>query len=278
MLAEHPILTTQKWIESWRFSNIAQEQLEEFLVSVSDESNRRVNKFSYLVCDGELVDPATKKIIKLQTRTDLEKKEAKVFNDLKIWANNSKDGSAIWFSPKLEGVYPNNKAIFYKISNNLDFPPQKVLFSAAVVLDDSNLFSENLRDKLIIKDENFTLASFLELLAAQSQDLPSHSRSEISYFARRIKQGDDPGLIITEMKARGVVGSNPLNCRDFDQFFSGSGFTNYSLVLDFRTKEKWDWHIGDCIVPECGRKNVEVGPCSVCRKCQGKFDAEELAV
>ena len=41
------------------------------------------------------------------------------------------------------------------------------------------------------------------------------------------------------------------------------------------TKNKnhnWQWHIGECVVEGCNRKNVEVGPCNVCRECQNKFD------
>lgn len=40
-------------------------------------------------------------------------------------------------------------------------------------------------------------------------------------------------------------------------------------------KTEWVWTNGDCIAPDCGRKNVEVGPCKVCRKCQEKYDAGE---
>ena len=44
-----------------------------------------------------------------------------------------------------------------------------------------------------------------------------------------------------------------------------------------KSKDTWVWTNGNCIVPGCGKKNVDVGPCSVCRTCQEKDDAQKAA-
>jgi hypothetical protein len=31
----------------------------------------------------------------------------------------------------------------------------------------------------------------------------------------------------------------------------------------------WEYHKGDCA--KCGAKNVDVGPCKICRKCEKLF-------
>lgn len=39
------------------------------------------------------------------------------------------------------------------------------------------------------------------------------------------------------------------------------------------SNKTWEYHLGDCVV--CGSKKIEVGPCSICKECEKKFDQEE---
>ncbi len=54
-----------------------------------------------------------------------------------------------------------------------------------------------------------------------------------------------------------TFGNNPRSCPTVFEIFSGEY-----------------WHKGDCRIPapDCGEKNVEIGPCGICRKCEKKFD------
>src|SRR5260221_1066357 len=214
MLAENPALTTKRFISSWRSLNVDPNRLAEELLSVSDETNRRLNDFQLIVKDGELVDPATSKVIDFQRTTELEKKEGKVWDTLKAWASNSEEGSAVWTSPQLEGVYPCDKVAYYQIAYTFGFPPQKVLVSTAILLDGpKGKFSEDFRDKLIIKDPGFNLTDLLEELG-QKENEKSHtpSQEKINYFVNKIKNGDDANSIVAEMQSAGELGSHSLSC------------------------------------------------------------------
>ncbi|CAN5358009.1 hypothetical protein BH10PAT1_BH10PAT1_5620 [soil metagenome] len=272
MLAEHPSATTKRFINSWRNSNTDSSRLAEELISVSDETNRRLNKFHFVVRDGELIDPATGNIINFKRNSDIEIKEGKVWDSLKSWANNNDAGSSTWTSPQLEGIYPCDKVIYYEIAYTDEFPPQKIILSTAILIDSKEgIFSEDLRDKLIINPVDFTLTALLEELGQTHQgQKQTASQEKINYFVNQIKSGFDTNSIIEEMQKSGILGDYSLSCERSSSFALSYG----ARVLDFRGKENWEWHKGDCVIPapECGKKNVEVGPCNVCRKCQAKFD------
>lgn len=54
------------------------------------------------------------------------------------------------------------------------------------------------------------------------------------------------------------------------------GSTTASKTLeDFHkvANKSWEYHTGDCVV--CGSKNVDVGPCKICKNCEKKFDEKE---
>ncbi len=56
----------------------------------------------------------------------------------------------------------------------------------------------------------------------------------------------------------------------------GSFNTVEAIELFRNRKESWTWTNGKCIIGSCANKGetVLVGPCSVCRSCQDRFDAE----
>src|SRR5579859_7841610 len=157
---EHPIETTKRFISSWQTRDVHPNRLAEELVSVSNETHRQNDNFHFVVKDGELIDPATGRIINFLRTTDLEKKEGKVWDNLKVWANTHEEGGATWTSPQLEDIYPCDKVVFYQIAYIFEFPPQKVLLSTAILLDNpKSHFDEKLREELVIKDADYTLVS-----------------------------------------------------------------------------------------------------------------------
>ncbi len=125
MLAENPVLTTKRFISSWRTSGVDPNRLAEELGSVANETHRQADNFHFIVKDGELIDPATNKVINFTRNSPLEIAEGKVWDALKSWSNSNNEGGAVWTSPQLEGVYPCDKVIFYQIAYTFEFPPQK---------------------------------------------------------------------------------------------------------------------------------------------------------
>ncbi len=290
MLAEHPLLTTKHFIHSWR--DVDPKRLSEEIKSVFNETNRQPDPFSFVVRDGELVDSATNTIVNFRRNSELEKTEGRVWDDLKKWANKSESGTSAWISPILEGVYPANKFIFYEIRYTDDMPPQKVLFSTTILFDTpkdhclkiaqminplmANVKNpEFLRGQLLRIQKNFNIADILELIGKPEKDKQkTQSQETINYFVDQIKSGRDPELIVLEMQAKGVIGEYSISCPTR----SISALQINSRILNFSQKENWIWKKGDCVVPapECGRKDIMVGPCGVCEICQRKFDQQDL--
>lgn len=268
MLAEHTSITTKRFIKSWQTSGVDPKRLAEELLSVSDETNRRLNKFHLIAKNGELIDPATNKTIDFQRNTNLEKKEGKVWDELKIWANNSEKGSAIWTSPQLEGFYPCDKVVYYQIAYTFEFPPQKIVLSTAILLDTPRgHFDESLRDKIIIKDGNFNLYSLLEMLG-EKQDCSNKTpgQEKINYFVNRIKRGDDANSIVRDMQLMGILGSRSISC----PVHLSNALTRTTVTLDFSTKEDEYGDIQfEC--PHCHQTNTrERGKLlSHCQRCGG---------
>ncbi|MBI2622019.1 hypothetical protein HYW66_00055 [Candidatus Microgenomates bacterium] len=71
-------------------------------------------------------------------------------------------------------------------------------------------------------------------------------------------------ISLGNQKVRQTVGPCPgkSGAEDENSPFSVSEFDN----------KHWDYHTGDCVV--CNSKNVEVGPCNICRECEQEFDKE----
>lgn len=39
--------------------------------------------------------------------------------------------------------------------------------------------------------------------------------------------------------------------------------------------QRWEYNKGDCVSPGCGEKNVDVGPCGICKKCETKLNSSK---
>src|SRR5258705_5457332 len=188
MISEHPLLTTKRFINSWQTSNVDPNRLAEELGSVANETHRQADNFHFIVKSGELIDPATKKTINFTRNSEIEIAEGKVWDALKVWANTEEAGGAVWTSPQLDDVYPCDKVVYYQIAYTFEYPPQKVLQATAILLDTpKNHFEEKLRQKLVIKDADFTLISLLEELGQdKNQNNETPSQETINYFVKEI--------------------------------------------------------------------------------------------
>ena len=301
MFAENPVLTTKRFVSSWR--GVHPQRLYQEIESVHRETNRLKDISSFIIRSGELIDPATNKAFDFERNNPIEIAEGKVWDDLKQWANKSLKGKkAVWLSPMFEGrmyttdgllltkdgIYPSNKVCFYEVDETNDTPPVKILQSTTILFDapkDRCLLvaekfnplitnvkdPEFLRNKLFKLEKDFTILDILEMVGqTDEQSVPTPSEATISYFVREIKSGKDAGLVVREMRARGIIGGYSISCSTR----SSVALTANSRILNFSQNENWTWHTGNCVIlaPECGKTNVEVGPCGVCRDCQKKFD------
>lgn len=265
------------------------------ILTVFRESHNIRDDFYWKIKNGCALDPQNNwEKVDFKRITPLQKIEGAGFDSLIAWADQNEEGSVVIMSPSLEWTpqfkgYPQNKACFYQIAYTSEFPPQKILLGTTVTFDAPkaqcidiaktlNPIAENiidpelLRNKILICPTDFDLLSLMSTLSVNiNPDLQTPSQKELDYFVGEIKSGRDPGSIALEMQERGIIGNNSLHCeRD------NSILTSRSLVLNFSRKENGGWHIGNCAIPTpyCGRVNVEVGPCNVCRDCQKKFDED----
>ncbi len=72
-------------------------------------------------------------------------------------------------------------------------------------------------------------------------------------------------------------GSCPTSSNEsLNMFASGINYQTASLITGKieESNKKWEYHTGNCVC--CGAKNTEVGPCKVCKKCEKKFNKDEL--
>src|SRR5260221_671259 len=150
MFAENPVLTTKRFIESPSWRNGDPRRLFKEIESIHNETNRLPDPASFIVGDGELIDPATSKAFDFERNTPVEIAEGEVWDDLKKWANKAIKGRmAVWLSPLLESWqhniggdfstagtgYPTNKACLYEVDFTDDVPPVKILRSTTILFD-----------------------------------------------------------------------------------------------------------------------------------------------
>jgi hypothetical protein len=118
----------------------------------------------------------------------------------------------------------------------------------------------------ILQDYALVIGRFLEASGKTTQSLSGScggstiSKGDISELLgmKRIAEAMNPlATIMVEM--------NPM------RLMTGYGSTNRRMA---QSEQKWDYHKGDCVIPkpECGAKNVDVGPCNICKECEKKFD------
>ena len=72
----------------------------------------------------------------------------------------------------------------------------------------------------------------------------------------------------------GCPGENQANFKALDDSDNDGLGQQRDPQTDGHDKKNWKWKLGKCQVKSCpSPKPTEVGPCSVCRRCQSKFDA-----
>ncbi|MBI2315438.1 hypothetical protein HYU93_05300 [Candidatus Daviesbacteria bacterium] len=116
--------------------NTSATQFVEFLASLSQETHRIPDPYSYSVTsDGELFSPVGQCLVK-DTIDDkispLGQLEYQAVLAIEQWAANNKEGVSVWISPPKQGVYSASKIIVQEIEYEEGI---KKIFNRAIVLD-----------------------------------------------------------------------------------------------------------------------------------------------
>ena len=251
MSIQENLRVSETFVRSWR-QNPA--RIEPEVISLSNETNRRPDRyFLELSNTGQLVDPETRQPVKINTQSYLGKKEFEIFGKLQNSVQALDEGNFVWISPEYSGRYPCTKVIFHQIAYKLN--GDKALLCSAILCNLSgaavleiadNLDGqkhkdiEELRSKLFFTDEEKLISLWEKLSEFQNLKPSFLFKSEIEYYAGRIRSGDNPSAIVQEMAHAGIIGEHSISCA------TGQSNTFSELI------------VGRTITPEVG---------NICRKC-----------
>lgn len=213
MAAESTTITASRFIYDWNTKNTDPSRLVEELFSLANETNRRPDTYVFNAEDG-LIDPATGKSIFEFIQPGLE---YRVAENLQKWAMENDEGLAFWISPKLAGVYPCNKIIIHQIAYTL--AGEKVVLNSAILFDGDIENPEEVRGVLVEEEDNDENLQNILLWIKQFTDedvgfreMDDDARELAEYFARKIKEGVEPRVVVEEMKKIGFLGEHAVSC------------------------------------------------------------------
>jgi len=265
------LIVSSRFVESWE--KTPRERLVPEIISLFKETHRQADNYHLLSINGKIVDPETRQEVNIDRTSYIGKSEGKHFDKLEKWADENSQGNAVWISPMCDGIYPCNKIIFYQIAYSFG-SMEKSLLNHVILFDspknhclkiankidpqfESLENPEELRNKLIVVDDEFNIASLLAAMLSQENTFPTPSLATISYFVDLIHQGQNSKFIATEMQKRGIVGEHSISCKR-----SPSTYSNYmdtrALVLNFSTVEGQSDKYGSLqfTCNSCGRINT----------------------
>ncbi len=269
MSIQENLRVSETFVRSWRQNP---SRIEPEVISLSNETNRRPDRYFLELSDTEqLVDPETKRPVKIDTQSYLGEKEFEIFGKLQNAAQALDEGNFVWISPEYPGRYPCTKIIFHQIAYKLN--GEKALLCSAILcnlnsaalleiadnLDDQKHKDiEELRSKLFLTDENKLASLWKKLSKFQNLKLSFPSKPEIEYFAGKIRSGDNPFAVVQEMARTGIIGQHSISCA------AGQTGTFSELIVN-RT-----------ITPEsgniCHKCGTTVGvACGWCKECWQKY-------
>jgi hypothetical protein len=260
--AESPQKTVVKFIKtpSW-LEKISEESLVTHLTSVSQETRRRPDPGYFEVINRELVDPLTGMPIlpQIKRNTPLREVEYQIAVKLQKFAVQNDSGIALWISPRFPGEYPCEKAAIHKIVYKLD--GTKVLLNSYILFDANLENPEILRNILFTKpDSEEAILGILtwiqkvckEKIETDTSNYPE-TKKQAKYFARKIRAGISPEIIVEEMRRTGFLGQNPISCPAAKVSFSNL-LSSRSEIYIFSGQEDIYGPL-EFFCPSCGKVN-----------------------
>jgi len=222
---------------------------------------------------------------------------------IECWAAANEEGVIAWVSPPDPVYYPNDSKII--VSEIEQQNGKKVLFNRAIILDidQSKCFkfardlanystnrpllssTDQIRSNPIILNTqgihwSYILEELIPDLSLESVRVgrDRQIKAEVLLEAEKIYQElfvktgrVNIGAMMWEAGRMGMIGSYSSSC---PVVFNGQASLmevwGPRMVV---TGEKWDYHIGDC--RKCHSKNIEVGPCKICKGCEAEYDRKE---
>jgi len=273
---ESPAETTLRFINSW--STKVSPRLESELLSLSNETNRKPDLYSFEISQEGLIDPKTKRLVKefILKNSPIQKAEHEVFENLEKFAIQQDEGLTLWLSPP-STEYPCAKAIFSRIV--YDLKGNKHLANSAILFgnqdtDCSGIIPSlepdiDIRKSLFVLDENDD-ATFAQIIKnienytkINSDNINQNNLFQAKLFAGMIEKGMAPDLIVEKMIKTNFLGQFPISCPNVN-------LASNVLLLNSRVFNLVNSEFKPGVCRVC-HQHTHVGPCSICNECEQKF-------
>lgn len=157
-----------------------------------------------------------------------------------------------------------NKIENLALHNNLDIKAKEELtYSFWAAMNDRLKGWKKMANRTESKAPIVNYKSTVSAYAINAARLDSEMRTAMVGAMSRQEKPTGCGGSISGMNSDGLASSSPLDTRD--NIFSDKA----------ESKANWKWKKGVCVVEKCSTRpgETEVGPCSICKGCQSKFDA-----
>lgn len=280
MSAELPSQTLQRFDENNSWKDLPKEVLVADFLSASGESNLVWSSYFYEEKNGKLFDPLRKTFISGSANNDTV--EENVINQIENWFTNNSSGIGVWISPRGNNLrpYPEEQITIYRIAYKTT--GEKVLMFAwhQFKKEFSNpeeirgfIFTEKDSEESIIEIINW-LRNISEKPVANDQGDLKDRIKKANHYVDLYKSGVSMQEIAYQMSQTHFLGNNPIGCptssktESYNYYSNSTIFNGYSFGNESTT---WEYHIGDCVNPGCERKQVDVGPCNICKICEKKL-------
>lgn len=252
MQAERPVDTINRWFgEGWNPQNLDLEYLTTQLHCISNETNRAVDSYFWNIREGVLMDPdESKPVLEYIKQNELyQRTEYAVAQELQKRVAESDEGVFIWHSPRLAGVYPDNKTMIYQIAYNARL--EKVLTYTLIIYDGEIENPEEYRKTLVsAPDTNETFLGILAWIEKVSKKKPSTekgvSRQTAQYYAEKIRAGVPHNIVLEEMQAAGFIGQYSISCPGKDSFSNYTSARANILIFASTGEKKFVKKCGEC--------------------------------
>jgi hypothetical protein len=271
-------------------------QLISDLASVHYETHHGSDSYYYLTGGNDFISPETGQPIRpfVDTTTPIGKKEGFVYDSLYSWANNRKEGLAVWISPPVEGLFPSTKIILHEITKR---GGERAVLNRAIladintggIIDIANRFSlhsinqevvysdsESVRSHLFIMKEGQSVVDLLNLFVddpdlieqvKSGQDLKGREKVILAAnkYATKMKSGATPTELYESMVEDGFIGRHDISCPPGTTLFSELTLNNSAILGEGEYK----------YVKNCGNCGVAIGKLIGkgyrCPSCNGEY-------
>lgn len=252
---EAPIITTERFLQSWQRIGTHPNRLVAEFISLQKETHREPDNYYFTVSDNELLDPETGLPILKFIAPGIERTVAE---NLQNWAVVNEEGNAYWISPMIEGVYPCNKLILHQIAYTGD--NEKVVLNTAILFDGELDNPEELRRQFIQTDDEglAEIIAWIEDYTGKKITGTTYTQSErqqAQLYAQQLSDGVPYDVIARQMEMDNFIGNNPISCPTRISTFSNTilGIARVINISGTSESDQYGSLTFEC--PHCHRQN-----------------------